>query len=511
MSIFGLTQARGPLPTVVASWVVGQREVSVRKENDRLKFSVKNGDVYERQDELISKELYSTLRAEALIKMFRNVIQNNLLNGISQHSFLPILCREVWVLQDDRYVPTHFQAALFGRVVFDTPDGTIVGARWGVCNPSNREVVQIDLDDIPNPVQTFIKKAFGAREADYNVYAREVKPVMTRGDDGRVQSIALRHFSLFDGSVLLDENNWAITLVTTNNPGVGSYSVRGSNHGHAMIAYEGVENCLQFRRFAHITQDDRVRREPDVGRNPFTKVRIAILKFLRFAHIIQNDRIRGESDVGRNRLTQARVEILDKDPRSSLSLGPTWSRTRNLVEAMILPIQEAEKNSCYVEFGKMRDVAQASTLLGRKVARAVAIGSLVVGGGVVVIGTLVLIGGGVAVLVTAPVATVPVVLSSAALIAAAPAVAPQVAIIATSIFAIEGVVLALFALTSGATAVDNKLEDVHQDLDRVVNCISWCERQLLNAGIKITVPSTRITPLAVVNYLRAHSEAVVLN
>lgn len=50
--------------------------------------------------------------------------------------------------------------------------------------------------------------------------------------------------SRFDGSVIIDRNNWAITLLCY-----------GDWLGHASIAIEGVENGVYFESYAHLTAD----------------------------------------------------------------------------------------------------------------------------------------------------------------------------------------------------------------------------------------------------------------
>ena len=66
--------------------------------------------------------------------------------------------------------------------------------------------------------------------------------------DQRITKVVLHFFSLIDGSVLLDERNWAVTLVS---PSIFS--------SHAMLACEGVENRKPFLRYVHFTQNPRQR------------------------------------------------------------------------------------------------------------------------------------------------------------------------------------------------------------------------------------------------------------
>jgi len=175
-----------------------------------------------------------------------------------------------------------------------------------------------------------LQKVYGAKKEDYDSYAEKVKPVILCGADGRVQSIALKYLSpsTLDTNVMLDEDHWAVTLASSDSyMSVGYCGHKGINHGHGIIAYEGIENGRQFLKFAHITTRDRVRGVPDPGRDA---------------------------------ATQARVEIFDERP-ASLRQGPTWRRTRCSVEAMLRPIQAAEGNSTYVKFGASSDIIQRVT------------------------------------------------------------------------------------------------------------------------------------------------------
>lgn len=141
------------ISSVVTRLLVGEREVSVHKEQDRLMFSVRNSDQVEYSNRPIPTLMYNTQRAEMLIRIFRDVIQNSLTtDGISRDSFLPVLCTEACILREGRYVPTRFQAALFGRIITDAQirgeiTSRIVGAYWGVFDPASRVVSQFGVDE----------------------------------------------------------------------------------------------------------------------------------------------------------------------------------------------------------------------------------------------------------------------------------------------------------------------------------------------------------------------------
>jgi len=398
--------------SVVAILSVGEKEISVHKGEARLTFSVKHGEQIERVNQAIPIQFYNLQRAEVLIKIFHEVIQENFASGISQQCFLPVLCREAWVLQEGEYVSTRFQVGLFGRVVFSG----VIGARWGVFDPASREVSQFAVEE-SDAATVFLQKVYGAKREDYDSYAEKAKPVILCGEDGRVQSIALKYLSpsALDANVMLDEDHWAVTLASSNSyMSVGYCGFKGINHGHGMIAYEGIANGRQFLKFAHITTRDRVRGVPDPGRDAET---------------------------------EARVEIFDERP-ASLRQGPTWRKTRSSVEAMLCFIQAAERNSTYVKFRTSSDMIQ-------RVARDRFI-----------------------------IDSYPYLIGLAALALGNEVLAHNV---------IDGL-------------IGQGLRVQEEAID-AVNCISWSLRQLLNAGIRVTVPLTEVTPHDIVDFLRFHPEA----
>lgn len=501
----------------VATWLVGEKEISVHKEQDCLTFSVKNGGQIERESQPISTEIYTVQRAEMLIRIFREVIQATLANGVSQYCFLPVLCTDAWILQEEQYVSTRFQAGLFGRIVLDYPKrgevaSKVVGARWGIFDPSNRVVSQFAVDE-GSAAAGFLSNAFGRRGDEYDFYARQVKPIITCGADGRVTSIALKHFSTFDKNVMLDEDHWAVTLVSSSAYAtVGCSGYRGMDHGHGMIAYEGVIENRQFLKFAHITVNDRVRGVPDQ----------------------------------RRRAEEARVEILDRKP-ASLSRGPTWKRGRNAVENMLRPIREAVNRSLYVTFGVMSDVNERVSRVTTPISRwTIPLGALALGSGFVftilvlrskeprsgdprasrlaaesmsftwmesIAMSASIAGYGMLTPRQLAGALVPtyrdnkLVFAMAALVAGASIALPVFFISSRARLPHQARVLAAASLFCAG----NEIIHTFVNRNKTLNCISWCRNQLQNAGIEIHERAwTKIVPHAVVAYLRAHPEAVTL-
>ena len=106
--------------------------------------------------------------------------------------------------------------------------------------------------------------------------------------------------SLMDNCTPLDSKNWAVTLFDSGNS--RGYSDYAGWAGHSIIAYEGIEDGMQFLRYAHVIADKRL--------VPFPQVQI--LDANEFGKI---------------------------DPRTKTQ---TWPRKRQWVQLMVKKIKEQE-------------------------------------------------------------------------------------------------------------------------------------------------------------------------
>ncbi|MBF8263292.1 MAG: hypothetical protein HW387_957 [Parachlamydiales bacterium] len=322
--------------SVVASWTIHQTEVSVHQDQDRLKFSSKsNGEMNEGHLDLYS---YDTASACRLIQIYHSVIETHLKEAIIASSFLPIFSWDkIAVLRDDRYLKAaDVQVALFGRI--DREARKILDAHWGIYTDSNKSSERFEIGDAADGVTQCLQNApisDAANIEEMTQFANFFTVVLTLYPDNKIQSVALLKLwkpsaslftSLFDRFVVLDEDHWAVTVVSAKD-----YSCRCCekgiipSSGHALIAYEGVKDGRQFRNFAHITtqanEDDPVDRK----RKP----------------------------------NEARVNILENKRIRNLINGPTWPRPKIDVEKMLIPIKEAEKKHLYVPFAKTKDICAA--------------------------------------------------------------------------------------------------------------------------------------------------------
>ncbi len=505
-----------------ANWDVGGREVSLYGDDEGLKFSIKrrNSEHYELRDQPVSLVAYRSLvtyymRNElrglpppgALASRFRDIIHISLHNEVDTTSFLPVYFTDAPLMfSNGQHRPANLQVALFGRIRDQIVNGqlaqTVIGAHWGVFHPASGAIEHFEANAECVATKTFLERDL----REFDSYAKRFRPVLACDATNRIQSVALRHVSLFDRDILLDEQNWALTLVSTKGrsveyPGVGC----GSEAGHAMIGYEGVTEGHRFLKYAHITTLNKDPRIPDPGRN---------------------------SD-------EARVEIRDsanmRITLESLYIGPTWPRTKDLVERMLRPIKEAAEAPTYVRFAQNRDVAAISL-------HATGIGIGVAG----VIGTL--IAGPPIILSTRNTVQM---LSNEATVRAARAAARalargmragravevgrviRAARAGLAVFKFLFLTAVYLGVTSAATVAIAATLPASQALTIVGggiffgrplvnrlgriaecdNCLSWSLKRLLKGKIEIKLPRLppMIRPPDAVNYLRSHPEAVVFH
>lgn len=293
----------------IAEWTFGLRTVCLFQEPNCLAFST---DGRSGKTTTFKPALYDINYAVNLIKMFHRTIGVNLENDEPHSScFLPKLCT------DAQNAPG-IKVALFGRVdARVSVAGELKGMRWGVFNTSNKEEHTFQADD---PIaRAFVYQAPGTNRPhmesvlDKNgkqvmkpasdhfamtSYAKRFSPVLSRNIENHIQDVILHRVSLIDRNVLLSENDWAVTLVSSMDctQNMLSRLFRGT-FGHAMLACEGVEQDKPFIRYLHLTQSPK-EKNPKLAKD------------------------------------EAQIESFDRTEPLETFNGPTWARSKVLVEKM---------------------------------------------------------------------------------------------------------------------------------------------------------------------------------
>ncbi len=284
--------------------------------------------------------LYDTNYAVTLIKMFHQTIGINLTKeSLNATCFLPKLSLQA-------YQAPEIQVALFGHV--DTrvnPAGEVKWLRWGVFNTdtkveqtldieendlaklfiyhaptTNRAHLEQELDENGSPLLDSKGKPCLKPASDHYAmtnYTKRFRVVVSRDADKCIEKVILQRISLLDKQVVLDDDNWAVTLVS------GKYSSQNSlnrffckNTGHAMIACEGVKKGQSFLHYVHLTQDPH-------DKNPLLK-----------------------SD-------EAQIESFSRDFPLNTINGPTWTRSKNLVKNMLSYVDSMKKEKLkFAPYGK---------------------------------------------------------------------------------------------------------------------------------------------------------------
>lgn len=210
---------------------------------------------------IFKSSLYNKSYALNLISMFHETVGINLERGRAHSScFLPRAVMEAHNNPD-------VLVALFGYVdVTNSVTGELKGMRWGVYRKSTQveRTLEVGENDL---ARTFVENAPSSNHELLNdkngdpikrghfamtSYAARYCPVVT--EDNRVLQVALRYVSLLDKKVFLDEENWALTLVSTKQMGRTFITEMfdGDRIGHAMAAFEGVKEGKPFLKYAHL-------------------------------------------------------------------------------------------------------------------------------------------------------------------------------------------------------------------------------------------------------------------
>jgi len=163
---------------------------------------------------------------------------------------------------------------------------------------------------------------------EYSAFAKRFRPVLLKDSDGRIVSIALRCMSIFDSNVVIDEQNWAVTVLHADHGSGFSGVGFGPNLGHSMLAIEGMKDKQPFVQYAHITTRS----------------------------------IPGFDD-GR-KSNEARVEIIKDRVLKSIIPAKTWVRPRDEVSKMLEYVEAQQTNKRYVNFSMTRGGTGDAVVMG---------------------------------------------------------------------------------------------------------------------------------------------------
>ena len=120
---------------------------------------------------------------------------------------------------------------------------------WRLVNKIKKTSTWIDV----NKDSLLTIRALERVSSEYKkIYLLKCRIVVNRSHNRKLESVSIKFVSKWNSEILLDEEQWAITLLST---GSGS-DCYGPVGGHAVLSYEGVENGLPFRCYAHLTAVD---------------------------------------------------------------------------------------------------------------------------------------------------------------------------------------------------------------------------------------------------------------
>ena len=292
---------------LIHTWTIDSREISLFRDSEsRLSFC-DGGD-----RKTFSPLLYDTDYAIKLIGLFKNTIEANLKSQkphlaplhllgqtrvnvpLYESCFLPKLCT-------DANGKSGIKVALFYH---KNAKNELTAARWGVFDPSNNKersfeilndpVVEVfakkaPLDNSPHfePVLDLVKdkngrpildsegspiykpaldkkgKAVMKEAADHyqlTAYAKQFRVFVKCDANEQITSIFLKNVSQLDRDVVIDEENWTVTALSTKEISRGWFrQLFTGDIGHAMLACEGVDQGKYFLRYIHFTPNPRDR------------------------------------------------------------------------------------------------------------------------------------------------------------------------------------------------------------------------------------------------------------
>lgn len=331
---------------LIGQWDLPGKSICLFRETNRLSFST-TGLTGKRSS--FTPKLYDLERATWLVQKFHHTIGVNLEREECHSScFLPVLCLPVQNAPEKT-------VALFGRV--DTthhPEGEVKWLRYGIIEGATSQSFEAKNTD--SIFQNFIKNAPSANQQLYepvldkknspildkrgqpvlqesvnsyamNTYAKRFCVQVEKEESQRVKNVALCYLSQIDGKTPLNEDHWAVTLVSGKVcTGLGLFTriFRGVV-GHALLACEGVRDGKPFLEYVHLTQEARTK--------------LPGLK----------------SDEGQ-------IEHFATNTPLDTINGPTWSRSKTLVENMFAFVQKELGKP--IKFAFYRPVFPDSDTLG---------------------------------------------------------------------------------------------------------------------------------------------------
>ena len=298
----------------IDQWNVSGKQIVLFRQDDETSAKLK----YRVEDEQtnaveISSRLYSNIyRTCNNVLLFHEVIQASLHHSIEPYSFIPVLESTAKIKQLEQYVPIeHLKVALFGRG--DSNTKTVHGAHWGIFNEQDNSTKIVEVQKMEGDLQECLVNVLFNRY--YVSFYADHRIEVSLDSDGQVQSLALtilsRPSSVFDKSVSIDENHWAVTLVSSRQ----FFSRKRINAGHAMIACEGMKEGCKFLEYVHVTK------KPEEG------------------------------DTNKS-LSGARVEVLKQEEvrRKDIRNSPTWRRPRSTVENILVLAEKAQQKRQMIPF-----------------------------------------------------------------------------------------------------------------------------------------------------------------
>ncbi len=431
---------------LIDQWAIEGKQVSLfRRENETvadLEFTVEEGG-HQICKGKIGTHLYENIRrTSAIVNLFHEVINVNLLSRIEPSSFLPVLETHACANKAGEFAPlAHLRVALFG--LGDPKTEVIHEARWGVFDDSDRSCRIFEIQKIEGAIKECLLNILCYR-LNVASYTGRLRIEATLDSHKKVESLALvilNRVSLFSKNVFLDEERWAITLVSAQ-PGTESSKWRS---GHAMIACEGVKDEYQFFKYLHISTNN-----PD--QNCFQ------------AQI------------------QAQIKIKKEFIPNTLN-SPTWVRPRTAVENMLYSIQEADRCHINVPFA-----------IGRKIPELATPVLLTIGLGFLVI-TAYCAKYDFSVFSSKISSTLP---EGVGIIARYQNVHKSRLLAYSSLVTEQSIPFSLVAFGGlGAYFFSDKLAKRY-------DCLYWALERLSEAGVEVELPLTILTPNAAVQFLNEH-------
>lgn len=312
---------------LIAEWTVGEsskKHVCLFRTPNHFSFS-SEGPLGKQST--FKHKLYDSEYATNLVSMFRRTIGVNLEKEEAHPScFLPKLVTSV-------INKPEIQVALFGQI--DTRNnhaGDLKGLRWGVLNTSTSQEQTFEVRDpiaelfmrtapltnTPKMGPAFDKEKKPILDVNgtqviqemledqdhyaFTFFARRFSVSLDCDTDDGIRGVSLHCVSLFDRSVRLTQRDWAVTLLSSPYDFLRKWGECFSgigNTGHSWIACEGVNENGPWMKYIHATINPRYKK---IKLNPDEGI----------------------------------VEIFDMNrPSIGTMNGPTWIRSKALVENMI--------------------------------------------------------------------------------------------------------------------------------------------------------------------------------